>query len=46
MREPRISDLEFDPKGTRQVRHRVARKSAIKITINIGADSLAILRLL
>ncbi len=44
MKEPRISDLEFDSKGTRQVRHRVARKSAIKITINIDADSLAILR--
>jgi predicted DNA binding CopG/RHH family protein len=44
MREPKVGDVEFDPKGTRQIRQRVARKNAIKITINIDAESLATLR--
>jgi len=44
MREPNIGDLEFNPKGTRQIRQRMARTRAIKITINIDADALAILR--
>ena len=44
MKEPRIADLEFDTRGTRQVRKMAARKTAIKITINIDSEALAILR--
>ena len=44
MREPKLGDLEFDPKGTRRIRQKMAGKRAVKITINIDADALAILR--
>jgi len=44
MREPKLGDLEFDPKGTRRIRQKTAGKRAVKITINIDADALAILR--
>jgi len=44
MREPNLGGLEFDPKGTRQIRQKMGRNPAVKITINIDADALAILR--
>ena len=44
MKEPRLSDLKVDTKGTRQIRNLVARARKIKITINVDQDSLAILR--
>ena len=44
MREPNLGDLEFDPKSTRQIRQKMARNPAVKITINIDAEALAILR--
>lgn len=44
MKEPKTADLEFDAKGTRQVRRIAARKQAVKITINIDSEALAILR--
>ncbi|MBZ5499789.1 MAG: BrnA antitoxin family protein [Acidobacteriia bacterium] len=44
MKEPKTGDLEFDVKGTRQVRRIAARKQSVKITINIDSEALAILR--
>jgi len=44
MREPKLGDLEFDAKGTGIVRRKMERSRAVKITINIDADSLVALR--
>ena len=44
MKEPRVSDLEIDPKGTERIRKRVAHNKSVKITINVDAESLAVLR--
>ncbi len=44
MREPNLGELEDDPKGTRQIRRKMAGNRPVKITINIDADALAILR--
>jgi len=44
MKEPKTGDLEFDEKRTRRVRRIAARKQAVKITINIDSEALAILR--
>jgi predicted DNA binding CopG/RHH family protein len=44
MKEPKTGDLEYGARGTRQVRQIAARKRAIKITINIDSEALAILR--
>jgi hypothetical protein len=44
MKEPKIRDLEIDLKGTPEIRRKMAQGRAVKITINIDADSLAILR--
>ena len=44
MREPKRSDLVVDEEATRQIRRRMAAAKFVKITINIDADSLAILR--
>ena len=44
MRQPKISDLVIDRKGTKRVRAEVVRTKKIKITINIDQDSLEALR--
>lgn len=44
MKEPKTSDLEFDAVETRRVRRIAAGKKAVKITINIDADTLARLK--
>ncbi len=44
MKEPRLSDLRVDEKGTKLVRRKMAVSKSIKITINIDRNILAILR--
>jgi predicted DNA binding CopG/RHH family protein len=44
MKEPRLSDLKTDERGTRQIRRRMAAARHVKITINIDSDNLDILR--
>lgn len=44
MKEPKLNDLEFDEKGTRRIRREMGMARSVKITINIDADSLEILR--
>ena len=43
MKQPKLSDLRLDQAGTRKI-HTAARKSFVKITINIDRDSLTLLR--
>ena len=44
MKEPRLSDLVIDHKGTQQIRRKTTAARSVKITINIDKDSLDILR--
>jgi predicted DNA binding CopG/RHH family protein len=44
MKEPRPSDVKIDEEGTKRIRRKMAGPKAIKITINIDGDTLAILR--
>ena len=44
MKEPKLSDLEIDHRGTRQIRRSMAKTKSVKITINIDEESLDILR--
>lgn len=44
MKEPKLSDLQFDAKGTRRIRRKMAAAKSVKITINIDADNLDVLR--
>ena len=44
MKEPKVSELEIDEKGTRQIRRKMATAKSVKITINIDRDNLEILR--
>ena len=44
MKEPKLSELKIDEKGTSLIRRRMASSKPIKITINIDGDTLAILR--
>jgi len=44
MKEPRLSDVTIDEKGTTLIRRKMAGSKPIKITINIDGDTLAILR--
>ena len=44
MKQPKLSDLRIDPKGTRQMREQAARAKKVKITINVDQDSLELLR--
>ena len=44
MKEPKLSDLEIDTKGTRRIRREMAGPRPVKITINIDAQSLDLLR--
>jgi predicted DNA binding CopG/RHH family protein len=44
MKEPKLSELEIDPKGTEQIRRKMATARSVKITINIDKTNLDILR--
>jgi hypothetical protein len=44
MKEPKLSELEIDPKGTEQIHRKMAAARSIKITINIDKTNLDILR--
>jgi predicted DNA binding CopG/RHH family protein len=44
MRQPKMSDLVIDRKGTKRLRAEVAKTKKVKITINIDQDSLNALR--
>ena len=44
MKEPKLSELEIDKKGTQQIRRSMAKTKAVKITINIDKENLDILR--
>ena len=44
MKEPKVSDLKMDVRGTGEIRRRMASSRSVKITINVDRDSLAILR--
>lgn len=44
MKQPKLSDLKIDVKGTKQMRARMAKARKIKITINIDEDILESLR--
>lgn len=44
MKQPKLSDLKLDPKGTEQIRRRANKSQKIKITINIDQDIIASLK--
>ncbi len=44
MRQPKLSSLTIDAKGTRIMRKAAAKSNKVKITINIDEDSLSHLR--
>jgi predicted DNA binding CopG/RHH family protein len=44
MKQPKLSDLRVDTKGTKQTRDQAAKIKKIKITINVDQDSLDALR--
>jgi len=44
MKQPKLSDLKLDPKGTEQIRRRATNSQKIKITINIDQDIIASLK--
>ena len=44
MRQPKLSSLSVDVKGTRALRNAAVKSKKVKITINIDEDSLAHLR--
>ncbi|MBI3604955.1 MAG: BrnA antitoxin family protein [Nitrospirae bacterium] len=44
MKQPKLSDLVLDEKGTREIRKKMGKSRKIKITINIDQDSLDELR--
>jgi predicted DNA binding CopG/RHH family protein len=44
MKEPKLSEVEIDDKGTRELRRRMAAIKSVKITINIDRETLDILR--
>lgn len=44
MKQPKMSDLAIDYKGTNRIRSDVAQSTKIKITINIDQDSLNALK--
>jgi len=44
MRQPKLSNLTIDTKGTRLMRKAAAKNTKVKITINIDEESLARLR--
>jgi len=43
MKQPRLADLAFDQKSTKEIHAKMAKTKKIKITINIDQDSLDVL---
>jgi len=44
MKEPKLSELEIDRRGTQQIHRRMAVTKSVKITINIDKGNLDTLR--
>ena len=44
MKEPRLNSLKVDLAGSQNVRHHMRRLKKVKITINVDADTLSIIR--
>jgi predicted DNA binding CopG/RHH family protein len=44
MKQPKLSDLRLDTRGTKAMREKLAKSKKIKITINIDEDVLESLR--
>ena len=44
MRQPKLSSLSVDVKGTRALRNEIAKSKKVKITINIDKESLSHLK--
>lgn len=44
MKQPKLSDLEIDTKGTKTVRNLMTKAKKIKITVNVDEDLLTELR--
>lgn len=44
MKQPKLSDMKVDVKGTKAIRAMMAKAKKIKITINVDEDLLAELR--
>jgi len=44
MKQPKLSDVKIDKKGTKRMRARLAKTTKIKITINVDENSLDSLR--
>lgn len=44
MKQPKMSELRVDRKGTRRIRNEALKTRKIKITINVDHDSLEIIR--
>lgn len=44
MKQPKTTDLKIDVAGTKKIRAAMQQTRSIKITINIDADSLLVLR--
>lgn len=44
MKQPKISDLKIDTKGTKAMRKMMTKAKKIKITVNVDEDLLAELR--
>lgn len=44
MRQPKLSDVKIDSKGTKDLRAKFTKNKKIKITINVDEESLALLR--
>jgi predicted DNA binding CopG/RHH family protein len=44
MRQPKLSDLKVDIKGTKAVRKMIAKSKKVKITVNVDEELLSELR--
>jgi predicted DNA binding CopG/RHH family protein len=44
MKQPKLSDVKVDTKGTKAIRKMLAKAKKVKITINVDQDLLAELR--
>ncbi|MCP5463591.1 MAG: BrnA antitoxin family protein [Deltaproteobacteria bacterium] len=42
MKQPKISDLKLEKKGTKTIREKIAKNQKIKITINLDSDLVAL----
>ena len=44
MKQPKLSDLKVDTRGTKQIRRMMAKSKKIKITVNVDEDILTSLK--